>query len=160
MSRIALRSHGWTHTGNVRDANEDAMLLAPDLGLWAVFDGMGGHMAGDVASAKARDTVVEYVRAARGSLAAGDLLAGAINAAAAAVHGEARARRDRHGMGTTVVACLMMDERRAVIGHVGDSRAYLVRDGRLQLLTRDHTVVAELLANGAIKPEDVHHHPY
>jgi protein phosphatase len=158
--KIALRSHGYTHQGNVRDANEDAMLLAADIGLWAVLDGMGGHMAGDVASAKARDTINEYVRAHRGSAPAPDVLAAAIHAGAAAVHGEARARRDRHGMGTTVVACMMVDQHRAVIGHVGDSRAYLVREGRLQLLTRDHTVVAELVANGAIKAEEAHLHPY
>lgn len=160
MSRIALRIHGETHTGNVREANEDTLLVDQELGLFAVLDGMGGHMAGDVASSTARDVLHEQVRAGRASIEPRQLLVEAINRASAAVHAEAKSRRDRHGMGTTAVALLMVDDRHAVLAHVGDSRAYLVREGRMQLLTRDHTVVAELISNGAISPDEANHHPY
>ncbi len=160
MSQLSLRCHGETHTGNVREGNEDAMLVNPQLGLFAVLDGMGGHMAGDVASLTAREALHAHVREHRQSVAPKELLVQAINRASAAVYAEAKSRRDRHGMGTTVVACLMTSDHTAVIAHVGDSRAYLLRDRRMQLLTRDHTVVAELIANGAISPDEAHRHPY
>ena len=147
MSRLAIRAAGDSHRGAVRAANEDALIVDGKLGLYVVLDGMGGANAGDVASSSARDVIHEFVRARRGALAARPLLEAALNAASAAVHGEAQRRRDRHGMGTTVVACLI-DGRRATIAHVGDSRAYLRRDGRLHRLTQDHTVVAELVARG------------
>jgi protein phosphatase len=156
---IEIRGAGRTHTGNVREANEDCALVDPDVGLYAVFDGMGGAMAGDVASTKARDVVSEYIRARFRTVQPRELLAAAIQAASAAVHTEASSRRDRKGMGTTVVACLVNGEN-TVVAHVGDSRAYLLREGRMQQLTRDHTVVAELLANNAISPEEAVHHPY
>jgi protein phosphatase len=157
--RFAIRAQGATHVGNVREHNEDAMIVDPQHGLYAVFDGMGGAMAGDVAAQKARDVVKEYVRARRTSMPAGKLIDAALNAASAAVHAEAARKRDRRGMGTTAVVCLV-DDTRAVIGHVGDSRAYLLREGRLTQLTRDHTVVTELLAQGAIRPDEVEHHAY
>ncbi|HUH01590.1 MAG TPA: PP2C family serine/threonine-protein phosphatase [Kofleriaceae bacterium] len=160
MSGIALRIHGETHAGNVREGNEDTLLVDQELGLFAVLDGMGGHMAGDVASSKARDVIHERVRAGRSTMDPRLLLVEAINRASAAVHAEATSRRDRHGMGTTAVALLMVDDSHAVLAHVGDSRAYLMREGRMQLLTRDHTVVAELIANGAISPDEANHHPY
>jgi serine/threonine protein phosphatase PrpC len=160
MSSIALRIHGETHRGNVRDANEDTMLVDQDLGLFAVLDGMGGHMAGDIASSKARDVLHEQVRAGRATIEPRQLLVQALGSASAAVYAEAKSRRDRHGMGTTAVALLMVDDHTAVLGHVGDSRAYLLREGRMQLLTRDHTVVAELIANGAISADEANHHPY
>ncbi len=156
----ALRVHGATHVGSVREANEDALIVDVAHGLYAVFDGMGGAMAGDIASQKARDVVKEYVRARRAQLDARAVVDAALNAASSAVHAEALVRRDRRGMGTTAVVALMVDERRVVIGHVGDSRAYLLREGRLTQLTRDHTVVAELLAQNAISPEEAEVHAY
>jgi len=158
--RLAIGGQGATHLGSVREANEDAMIVDAPQGLYAVFDGMGGAMAGDIASQKARDVVKEYVRARRTQMEAAPLIDAALNAASAAVHAEATARRDRRGMGTTAVVCLVVDDARAVIGHVGDSRAYLLREGRLTQLTRDHTVVAELLAQNAIRPDEVEHHAY
>jgi serine/threonine protein phosphatase PrpC len=160
VARLQIRGQGATHVGSVREANEDAMVVDPQLGLYAVFDGMGGAMAGDIASQKARDVVKEYVRARRAQMDAAPLIDAALNAASAAVHAEATARRDRRGMGTTAVVCIVVDDQRAVIGHVGDSRAYLLREGRLTQLTRDHTVVAELLAQNAIRPDEVEHHAY
>ncbi len=160
MSQVTIRAHGKTHVGNVREANEDSLLMDPAIGLYGVLDGMGGHSAGDVASQKARDVIHEYVAARRTSMAPRELLTAALNAASAAVHGEAKRRRDRQGMGTTAVVCLIVNHTQAVIAHVGDSRAYVLRDRRLQQLTDDHTVVAELVANGAISPDEALHHPY
>ncbi|HVK77072.1 MAG TPA: protein phosphatase 2C domain-containing protein [Kofleriaceae bacterium] len=159
MSALSIKSAGDSHRGTVRDANEDALIVDPKWGLYAVLDGMGGALSGDVASNKARDVIHEYVRARRTAMTPRALIEAAINAASAAVHGEAQRRRDRKGMGTTVVACLV-DGRRATIAHVGDSRAYLLRDGRLHRLTNDHTVVAELVARGAIAAHEADHHAY
>lgn len=150
---------GDSHVGSVRDTNEDALIVDGKWGLYAVLDGMGGASAGDIASSKARDVIHEYVRARRSTLGPRPLLEAAINAASAAVHAEAQRRRDRRGMGTTVVACLI-DGRRATIAHVGDSRAYLLREGRLHRLTHDHTIVAELVARGAIRPDEADRHAY
>jgi len=160
VTRLTIRAHGKTHTGNVREANEDSLLMDPKLGLYGVLDGMGGHSAGDVASQRARDAIHEYVAARHQSMAPRDLLTAALNAASAAVHSEAKRRRDRQGMGTTAVVCLVIDDKHVVIAHVGDSRAYMLRDRRLHQLTEDHTVVAELIANGAISAEEALHHPY
>jgi len=156
---FAIVGFGDSHVGSVRDTNEDALIVDAKWGLYAVFDGMGGASAGDVASNKARDVVHEYVRARRSAMQPRPLLEAAINAASAAVHAEAQRRRDRRGMGTTAVVCLV-DGRRATIGHVGDSRAYLLRDGRLHRLTNDHTIVAELVARGAINADEADRHAY
>lgn len=156
---LVVAGYGDSHVGSVRDTNEDALIVDGKWGLYAVLDGMGGASAGDVASTKARDVIHEYVRARRSALGPRQLLEAAINAASAAVHGEAQRRRDRRGMGTTVVACLI-DGRRATVAHVGDSRAYLLRDGRLHRLTNDHTIVAELVARGAIQPDEADRHAY
>lgn len=156
---LLVAGYGDSHVGSVRDTNEDALIVDGKWGLYAVLDGMGGASAGDVASTKARDVIHEYVRARRSALGPRQLLEAAINAASAAVHGEAQRRRDRRGMGTTVVACLI-DGRRATVAHVGDSRAYLLRDGRLHRLTNDHTIVAELVARGAIQPDEADRHAY
>jgi len=160
VSQIQLRAHGETHTGNVREANEDTLLVAPDLGLYCVFDGMGGHMAGDVASATARDVIHQVVRQHYGQGDPRQVLLAALQQASAAVHGEAKNRRDRHGMGTTAVCLLMTGPGQGVLAHVGDSRAYLLRDRRMSLLTTDHTVVQELISNGAISAEEAKVHPY
>jgi protein phosphatase len=156
----AVRSAGDSHIGKVRTTNEDALILEPRLGLYAVLDGMGGASAGDVASQLARDAIREFVHHHRAALPPRDLLEAAIVAASAAVFGEAQRHRDHHGMGTTVVACLVIDPQRVVIGHVGDSRAYLWRDGRLQTLTRDHTIVEELVDRGLLTAEEAERHPY
>jgi protein phosphatase len=159
MSALSIRSSGDTHTGNVREHNEDALIVDPKWGLYAVLDGMGGAASGDVASNKARDVIHEYVRARRSAMQPRPLLEAAINAASAAVHGEAQRRKDRRGMGTTVVAVLI-DGRRATVAHVGDSRAYLLRDGHLHRLTNDHTIVAELVARGALAADEAERHAY
>jgi serine/threonine protein phosphatase PrpC len=100
------------------------------------------------------------VTARRGTLPPKQLLEQALCAGGTAVHSAAQSHPELHGMGTTVVACLVLDSGRAVISHVGDSRAYLLRDARLQPLTRDHTIVEELVARGLLAPEEVARHPY
>lgn len=160
MSGVELEASGKTHTGKVRKGNEDAFLLAPELGLFAVLDGMGGAKAGEIASATARDVLEEYVRVHRDHGGAKEVVVAALKAANARVHRDARKHKDRQGMGTTVVSFLRMDDERAIIAHVGDSRAYLWRDGRMQQLTRDHTVVAELLKKKMLTPAEAAIHPY
>src|SRR5262249_30691732 len=77
-----------------------------------------------------------------------------------AVHTAASQQRERHGMGTTVVACLIVDPRHVVIAHVGDSRCYLLRHQRLQAITRDHTIVEELVDRGLLTADEAERHPY
>lgn len=139
-----------TDVGLVRANNEDAYLAAPPL--FAVADGMGGHRAGEVASAAALRALRE------GAGHDTDSLVAAVHAANRAVHAEATANPDLAGMGTTITA-LMASAGSAQIVHVGDSRAYLFRDGRLRRLTQDHTVVDRLAREGKIPAEEVERHP-
>jgi protein phosphatase len=155
-----LRIAGDSDVGKVRTTNEDALIVDPGLGLFAVLDGMGGANAGDVASQLARDTIREFVQHRALALPPLELLEAAIVAGSAAVHSAAQQRPDRHGMGTTVVACLVVDPSYTVVAHVGDSRAYLWRAGRLQPLTRDHTIVEELAQRGLLSPDEALRHPY
>ncbi len=136
------------------------MLLEPTRGLYGVLDGMGGANAGDVASQTARDAIRDFVTQRRLNLAPKALLEGAIMAGSAAVHASAQANRAHHGMGTTVVACIVVDAKHVIVGHVGDSRAYLHRNGRLQALTRDHTIVEELVDRGLLSADEAERHPY
>lgn len=157
---LGIRIAGDTNVGKVRTTNEDSMIVDPLRGLYVVLDGMGGANAGDVASQMARDAIAEFVLHRRTTMAAAALLDGAIQAGSATVFAAAQANRERHGMGTTCVAALMVDASHVLIGHVGDSRAYLLRGGRLQTLTRDHTIVEELVDRGLLSPEDAERHPY
>lgn len=156
----ALRIAGDTNVGRVRENNEDAMILDPALGLYVVLDGMGGASAGDVASQLARDVIHRHVAQATAGGSPRDLLERAIVSASAEVHAASLAVRERHGMGTTVVGCLVVGGRTAIVGHVGDSRAYLLRQGRLTQLTKDHTIVEELLDRGVITAEEAERHAY
>jgi PPM family protein phosphatase len=156
----ALRVAGDTHVGKVRATNEDSLIVDPQRGLYVVLDGMGGANAGDIASQTARDAIRDFVTQRRLTMDPKSLLEAAMQYGSAAVFNAAQAVRERHGMGTTVVACLVIDPARAVIAHVGDSRAYLLRHGRLQSLTRDHTIVEELVDRGVVAPEDAERHPY
>jgi serine/threonine protein phosphatase PrpC len=139
-----------TDVGLVRANNEDSYLVAPPL--FAVADGMGGHRAGEVASAGAVETLA--TEAAHDT----DSLVAAVLAANKAVYAKAVASPDLAGMGTTITA--MLATRRSVqIVHVGDSRAYLLREGRLRRLTQDHTVVDRLAREGKIPADEVDRHP-
>jgi len=138
---LALESHGVSHVGRVREHNEDNYLVAPQIGLWAVADGMGGHEAGEVASA----SIVDHLATIGIASSAPDLRARFEDRLSKA-HAEIRriARQRGATIGSTVAALLVMDGRFACLWS-GDSRIYLVRDGALQQLSRDHTEVQELL---------------
>ena len=141
-----------TDVGCVRDHNEDSLVVAPPL--FAVADGMGGHAAGEVASEIAVNVLAE--------LAPKDLDGAALeHAVEEANHEIIRAARDgrgRDGMGTTLTACMLENER-LVIAQVGDSRAYLLHHGKLQQLTRDHSLMADMIEAGQLTPEEARHHP-
>jgi protein phosphatase len=142
-----------SHVGRIRSSNEDSVHpetagTADEL-LAVVADGMGGAAAGEVASATALDAV----------LSADTDVAERVRSANRAVHALATARRELAGMGTTVTAVRLESDGTARFGHVGDSRAYVLRDGRLEQLTADHTVVAEWMATGAITAEEAKTHP-
>lgn len=139
-----------TDAGVVRALNEDTCLAEPELGLWLVADGMGGHRTGDVASRIVRDTVMDRI-------SSGSSLADAIGDAHREILREADAREGSAGMGTTVVAVLVQGADYEV-AWVGDSRAYLY-DGELMQITRDHSYVQRLLQAGTIGREEVDNHP-
>ncbi|MEO8700022.1 MAG: Stp1/IreP family PP2C-type Ser/Thr phosphatase [Kofleriaceae bacterium] len=157
---LGMRVAGDTNVGKIRTTNEDSMIVDPMRGLYVVLDGMGGANAGDVASQMARDAIRDFVIQRRGTLPPRQLLEGAIQTASASVFAASQSNRERHGMGTTVVACLVVDPKHVIVAHVGDSRGYLLRNGRLQALTRDHTIVEELVDRGLLTPDEAERHPY
>lgn len=140
-----------THTGLRRELNEDTYYGDSELGLWLVADGMGGHEYGEVASALARETVVREIRQ-------GSSLAQAIRTADEEIIRASRQRTDTLPMGTTVVA-LRVSGNRFEVAWVGDSRAYLWRDGQLAQLSQDHSYVQELIQQGAITVDQARTHP-
>lgn len=143
-----------TDVGQVREGNEDSYLV--DEPLFVVADGMGGHLAGDVASS----TAVDVISSHSGSASPDDpqTLAELIRSANAAIWEKARVDPALRGMGTTCTLVLL-DGATAHIAHVGDSRAYLLRDRSLQQLTEDHTLVARMVKEGRLRPEEAEHHP-
>lgn len=153
----ALASAATTHEGAVRPRNEDALVNRPDLGLWAVADGAGGHGAGDVAS----NAIAEALNSIPPGLTAAELLA-QLRLRLAAVHRHLQEEAERRGPGhviaSTFVAMLARGGHFACLW-AGDSRAYLLRGGRLQRLTRDHSLVQELIDQGAITEAEAEHHP-
>jgi protein phosphatase len=141
-----------TDIGRVRDHNEDSLLvLAP---LFAIADGMGGHAAGEVASELAIRTLED---AQIDSLDADALQSAVIRANATIIKG-AQDGLGRAGMGTTLTAAILEHDR-LLIAQVGDSRAYLLHEGRLRQVTRDHSLVEELIAAGQITEEEARFHP-
>ncbi len=149
-----------TDPGRVRENNEDCAQAVPELGLFVVADGMGGHIAGEIASRLATETLIEAVRARRRPRRIMDeapLLGEALLAAHLAVMREAK-QRELHGMGTTLTA-LMVRGRTATIAHIGDSRACLVHKHQMIPLTQDHTLVALLVESGAIPADEAKDHP-
>jgi protein phosphatase len=153
--RVAVA--GETHCGG-RSNNEDAIIIEPELGLCAVLDGMGGADAGEVAAQLASETLIEFVRTRSSSerYTRRELLEFGIDEAAAVVYRAGQEQPGCSGMGTTIVTALIAEPTSIVIGHVGDSRAYLLRDGHLRPLTRDHTIVQELIDAGTLPPKASH----
>jgi len=161
---------GITHPGQERDHNEDHMLVRNDIGLYLVADGMGGHAAGEVASEVAATTVTaeiekampifEAVRAGDAHIdAAVEAVEKAVLAACHEVYRIATTERGRAGMGTTLTLIKLVGFK-AILGHVGDSRLYLYRRGVVEQVSQDHSMVAEFVRMGMIKPEDANTNPY
>ena len=150
--RIAA-SHAGTDPGRKRRINEDSFVIAPPL--FAVADGMGGAQAGEVASALAAGALEESGANDGGERRVAEL----IQEANRRVHERATTDAATAGMGTTITAALVEPAGRVVFGHVGDSRAYLLRDDKLEQLTNDHTLVAELVRRGELSPGEAQVHP-
>jgi PPM family protein phosphatase len=147
-------STGRTHPGKVRRRNEDSYVLDPPL--FAVADGMGGAQAGEVASRLTAAAFREYHDA--DALPPNERIQSIIQEANRRIYERARADSDVSGMGTTVTAALLTGGR-VTLGHVGDSRAYRIRDGELEQLTDDHSLVADLMRSGRLTPEEAEAHP-
>jgi serine/threonine protein phosphatase PrpC len=152
---IRIESSALTHVGRVRQQNQDSYCARERDGLWAVADGMGGHEGGEWASA-ALVQALAGIDVPDGLEAACDAVEGGIRDANEAIIAEAAVRGRQ--MGTTVVALLMRGQSYAILW-VGDSRAYVLRGGRLIQLSRDHTQVQEMVDRGIMRPEDAPGHP-
>src|ERR671935_212195 len=146
------RTAGRTDTGRKRRRNEDVFVLEPPL--FAIADGMGGANAGEVAAGLAAAALRETEDGGSGEQAVVTL----IQEANRRVYQRATEDAAASGMGTTMTVALLEDGR-VRIGHVGDSRAYLIRDGELVQLTDDHSLVGELVRSGKLTPEDAESHP-
>lgn len=153
---IALRYAARSDVGLVRSNNQDSGYAGPHL--LVVCDGMGGHVGGDVASSLAIGDMVALDGESHGADDALEQLAVAIAQAHATLLERVDAEPSLTGMGTTVTALLRAGSRLA-LGHIGDSRAYLLRDGELVQLTHDHTFVQSLVDEGRITPEEAEQHP-
>jgi protein phosphatase len=155
-------AYGLSDVGRRRDSNEDEFLVDSALGVYAVADGMGGHAAGEVASGIAIRTLSRTLRGDDGDWTDTAWVAGelrrAIDQANHEICDSVEAREEWRGMGTTLVA-LTVAGGTAVVAHVGDSRAYLLRDGNLHRLTSDHSWVNEQVKLGLLSDEDAQHHP-
>jgi protein phosphatase len=162
---MKLIAAGLTDPGKIRKNNEDSYWVDAELGLLLVADGMGGHAAGEVASQMAvdviRDQVAQGLQTGRIPSVGerplhlsqkGQLLTAALHMANEVVYSASQERPEKKGMGTTIVAVLV-DNNKFVVAHVGDSRLYLFRNNSLRQLTRDHSLVAEQVAKGLLTPE-------
>lgn len=158
-----------TDVGMKREHNEDSFLINEDLGIYVVCDGMGGHAGGETASRLAVQTIEREMMSARlrednpyksnGPLSETPLagaLREAIEGACAAVFRTSRANPDLAGMGTTCIT-LLIHEQHALVGHVGDSRCYLVRAGEVHQLSEDHSLVNEQVRAGLLTEEEARH---
>jgi protein phosphatase len=158
---VHITCAGRTDVGIIRSGNEDSYLMVPDRGIFVVADGMGGHAAGEVAS----EMAVRFVARDLGSLKglSDDLVAErmrvSIRAANNAIFQRTLTEHDKRGMGTTVTALVLYDTR-FLVGQVGDSRCYLLREGRLTQITKDHSYVQEQVDAGYLTPEQARAHPY
>jgi protein phosphatase len=172
MDQLTLRAAGHTNAGPVRRTNEDSFLITPEIGLFALADGMGGHHAGEVASRLALESLAGFIRRSHDESCswpygiephlslAGNRLHTAICLANRRVFREAESHDDYIGMGSTIAALLFV-RGVVIVGHVGDSRAYLVRGGRLTQLTQDDTwAVAMLGENSGGDGSSASAHPF
>jgi len=155
-----------THKGLVRANNEDAFVSMPELGLFAVADGLGGHAAGEIASALATETLESRIAP---PLESEDVdvetlkgaLVEAVKDANRRIIEKAEQDAKLRGMGTTLTALVLLPKKDIyAIAHVGDSRLYLLRSSKLAQLTLDHTYVQDLVDKDLLTPEEARSHPY
>lgn len=168
MSSASLRMAGMTDPGRVRDNNEDAFVTVPELGLAVLADGMGGHLAGEVASGIAVDIIrrnligafadapKDYLDPVTGVSLETVSLKEAVELANSAIYEAAHHRPECAGMGSTVVVAFF-HANKVSIAHVGDSRLYRLRNGELAQITEDHSMIQELVRRGFMTPEEARH---
>lgn len=160
----AVTHAGFSDRGRRRPHNEDRWLADPSLGLYAVADGVGGAGGGDLAAQVVAESLPALIRRHMRGLRdlaqprAAERMAEAISGLNHAIRVESYKHPSLIGMGAAVVVALVWDNQ-ALIAHLGDCRAYLLHDGALRLLTRDHSVVQRLLDQGALTPAEAVHHP-
>ncbi len=172
MDGMRVRFSGETNVGMKRDHNEDAFYLPTNERLAIVADGMGGHASGEVASKMAVETIVDYFQETqdeqeltwpfkidRGNRQAMNRLVTGIKTANLRIHEEAQRNPHCHGMGTTVVATLFLD-RTLLVGHVGDSRLYRLRDGHLEQMTEDHSLLNDYIKMKHLSPTEISSFPH
>jgi protein phosphatase len=149
-----------TDVGLCRAANEDSFAMASEVGLYLVADGMGGHKAGQLASRLASEGTVRAIEALE-SQPVGPLekLRHAVTCTNREIHEQSERNAELRGMGTTLVA-ILVEQGRVALAHVGDSRAYRIRRGRIRLLTDDHSIVGELLRRQQISEDAAREHPH
>ena len=161
---LRLKWAARSDVGMIRSGNEDNHDSAVNVnrGLFIVADGMGGHAAGEVASLMAVQTVMQELAELHGIDDAGKAaarLSDSLRTANRNIHDRTLSESDKQGMGTTA-SVLVLDEKKYLIGQVGDSRVYLLRDGALHQLTKDHSYVQEQVDAGFLTPEQAKYHPY
>lgn len=143
-----------TDVGKVRANNQDAPIVSEKLRLYGVADGMGGHKGGEVASTSARDDLLRELEGKTPSVAA---LSGAIEEVNRQIYHQQEHDDALTGMGTTL-SVLWMSDNFVYIGHVGDSRVYLLRDGEFKQMTLDHSLVEQLVREGVLTEEEAQNH--
>jgi protein phosphatase len=163
---LRLKYAARSDVGMIRSGNEDSFETNVNadrtFGIFVVADGMGGHAAGEVASLMAVQAVITELgdlTAIDDAGKAGTRLADSLRKANRNIHDRMLAEADKQGMGTTA-SVLVLDQKRYLIGQVGDSRVYLLRDGSLQQITKDHSYVQEQVDAGFLTPEQAKYHPY
>lgn len=169
---MKIEFFGQTDVGKKREKNEDCLVVEESLSLFMVADGMGGHLGGEYASRLAVKTVEESIRKLKEDPESalpselgfdasdpGGQLKYALRLASQRIYDEANHNPSRRGMGTTAVILLIRDDK-GFIAHVGDSRAYLIRNGEIRQLTADHSLVAEQLRAGIITENEFKNHKF
>lgn len=149
-----------TDTGLIRPFNQDSLCISPEIGLFAVADGMGGHQAGEVASRAALQFLEQDLAARlKSEERPDDALLNSMKEANRHIFNLSLQNPDLAGMGTTVTACLTL-KNEVLVAQVGDSRAYLLRGNTIDKLTVDHSLVQEMVKNGGITEEQAFEHPH
>ena len=170
---MRIEISGQTHVGMKRNHNEDSYLLLPEERLLVVADGMGGHSSGEIASKIAVDEMAEFFRMTsqdeditwpykmdKHRSYDENRLATGIKLANMRIYEKATAEQKYKGMGTTIVSVYFARDTDVIVGHVGDSRVYSFRDGRLKQLTEDHSLLSEYLKAKKLSPEEIESFPH